>query len=447
MTKLGELLLEREWIQRGDLLRALRQQQQVGGRLGTCLLEMGTISEEELVHVLGVQHGSDPVSIQEIRQIPEDVRALLSAKFAVRCKAVPVKASHSKVHIAMVDPRDLACQDELAFAVGRRLVVRAAPEVRILEALERYYDEPMPKRVAQLLDRLNRQRYLWQEQEGGTGSGPTRPAATRQSRDLFPSGPSLTPPSLPVPPGSHRSQAEPARLSPPPVADLYPTPPEMPKTASLAAEGPAVEWPPPGADVEEPQGDTGGEKRTRLSAVSLSAGERAALYGGRAPAPASYEGAQARLGEAEDPDTVATLLVDFLRQEFDRVILVSVRRDQVAGWTGDGDGLDGAELAALSIPLAQPSIFLNLQQGSTFHLGPLPAMPAHRPLVALLGGEVPAECLVLPVRLGDRMVAAIYCDRNGDPLGGIDLESLRSLADAAARALERCILLKRQAQR
>ena len=103
-------------------------------------------------------------------------------------------------------------------------------------------------------------------------------------------------------------------------------------------------------------------------------------------------------------------------------------------------------VGGLAIPLAQPSIFLNLRQGSAFHLGPLPPLPAHRPLVAVLGGESPGECLVLPVRLGDRMVMAVYCDRHGNPLGGIDLEALRSLTDAVARALERCILLKRQAQ-
>ena len=41
MKKLGEHLVERGWVRRTDLLRALNHQQQVGGRLGTCLLEMG----------------------------------------------------------------------------------------------------------------------------------------------------------------------------------------------------------------------------------------------------------------------------------------------------------------------------------------------------------------------------------------------------------------------
>ena len=184
----------------------------------------------------------------------------------------------------------------------------------------------------------------------------------------------------------------------------------------------------------------------RPTAVVLSRQERAALYGGRAPTPLTYEEAEKGLAEVSDRDEAARLLVDFLRQELERVILFAVRRDATTGWTGDGDDLTEERIAALRIPLDQPSLFLNLRQGSAFHLGTLPALPAHRPLVSLLGGEAPEECLLLPVRIGERMVAAIYCDRGGAHLGEIDLEALRHLADSFAHTLERCILLKRQAQ-
>lgn len=433
MKKLGEILVERGWVRRGELLRALRQQQQLGGRLGTCLLEMEAVSEDELLHVLGVQHGIDPVSVEEIRQVPEDVRSLLPAKAAVRWKAVPVKAGASKVHVALLDPQDLACQDELSFAIGRRLVLRAASEVRIHEALERYYDQAMPSRMSKLVERLNRKRFLWRNGEGEAEDGKdaggveTAPAPAPEPLELFPEGPHLDAPDLPAPPQRPEGTAEPAAES------------------ASRTEPPEVNSPEEGAPVETtPQPEAG--RPNRLSAVPLSEQERAALYGGRAPAPVSYDEAEARLAKLESRDAVGSLVIDFLRQEFDRVILLAVRSDQVTGWAADGEALNDGSVAELSIPLSQPSIFLNLRQGSAFHLGPLPPLPAHRPLVAALGGESPGECLVLPVTLGERMVMAIYCDRNGHPLGGIDLEALRSLAKAVARALERCILLKRQAQ-
>ena len=428
MKKLGEHLLERGWIRRADLLRALNLQRQVGGRLGTCLLEMGLVSEDELVHALGLQHGIEPVDPDTLRQVPEDVRRLLSAKLAVRCRAVPVYATASKVHVALLDPRDLACQDELAFAIGRRLVLRAATEVRLSEALERYYGEPCDARIAGILDRLNRKRYMWDDQRD-----PLRPPPAAVA-ELFPDGPSFAPPPLPRPRFDGARGAASAAASPAPAAAPDAEVAEAPAAPDDAA-APPVEAAPPAA-----------RRAPRPSAVQLSQKERAALYGGRAPAPLTYEDAEERLGEIADRDEAARLVVDFLRQEFQRVILFAVRQGATSGWTGDGDDLDEERIAALAVPFDQPSIFLNLRQGSAFHLGPLPMLPAHRPLVAMLGGVAPEECLLVPVRIGDHMVAVLYCDRNGEHLGEIDLEALRHLADTFAHALERCILLKRQAQ-
>jgi len=427
MRKLGEHLLELGWLQRGDLLRAMNHQRQVGGRLGTCLLEMGVVSEPELLHALGVQHGIEPVEVDALREVPEEVRALLPAKLAVRCRAVPVQATASKVHVALLDPGDLASQDELSFAIGRRLVLRAVSEVRLCEALERYYGEPCGARIARILDRLNRQHYLWSEAPAEAGPEPPgRPAA---------GGAEMAPPPLPRPDFGGRFGAPPRRA---PAAAGAAAPPAPPARREAAAP------PAPAAPAAEPP--VSPARPPRPTAVTLSETERASLYGGHAPAPLTYADAEVRLAEIGDRDEAARLLVGFLRQEFDRVLLFAVRRDATHGWTGDGDGLSAERIAAVAIPFTRPSIFLNLRQGSAFHLGPLPGLPAHRPLVALLGGETPEECLLLPVRIGERMVAALWCDRAGDHLGNIDLEALRRLVDSFAHTLERCILLKRQAQ-
>ena len=142
------------------------------------------------MHALGVQHGIEPVTVEALRRVPEEVRALIPAKLAVRCNAVPVEATVRQVHVAVRDPRDLACQDELAFAVGRRLVLRAASEVRLREALAAYYDHPCDGRLAGILDRLNRRRYLWD------GEGDPQRSPRGEAADHFPDGASLMPPPL-----------------------------------------------------------------------------------------------------------------------------------------------------------------------------------------------------------------------------------------------------------
>ena len=65
--------------------------------------------------------------------------------------------------LALMDPRNLSAQDEIAFASGKRVKVFVAEEMRVLEALEKYYHEECPSRFGLVLDRLNRARFLWEK--------------------------------------------------------------------------------------------------------------------------------------------------------------------------------------------------------------------------------------------------------------------------------------------
>ncbi len=46
------------------------------------------------------------------------------------------------------------------------------------------------------------------------------------------------------------------------------------------------------------------------------------------------------------------------------------------------------------------------------------------------GGGLPRDCVVLPVRLKDRLVSVIYMDGGNRGLGGIDLEQMHRLTAA-----------------
>ena len=164
------------------------------------------------------------------------------------------------------------------------------------------------------------------------------------------------------------------------------------------------------------------------------------------PAPPAPIDTAVRLAAAGDRDEIGGLVIAHLLRDFDRVGLFSVLSDRVNGWLGGGEDFAADRMSTLTIPLGQPSVFLNLRQGSALHLGPLAPMPAHRRLADCWGGELPVECLLAPIRIGDRMVAAIYADRGAAPLGGVDLEQIQLLASHAAAALERCIVLKKQRQ-
>ena len=421
MNKLGQLLVTRGWISVQQLTRALKNQQAVGGQLGTCLLEMEALSEDLLLKGLAEQLGVPAAGVDDLRSVAEDALALLPPKVARRCRAVPIRVVGGRLDVAMLDPHNLTAQDELAFATSKRVRVHVLHEARIHEALDRYYGEEPPLRFVHLLDRLNRARYLW-EREPEPGEPAAAPARTLEGEW------EMSLPELSEPPPARDAKSRPAAAAAP-----------APKPAPAAKPAP----PPPAPVEPEP---------ARPRTVALTVSERAALGAGpgkaAAPPPtptlASLPELEEALTAAAGRDEIGRLLVAFLAPTYRRVALLQVVRERVAGWLAQGEGIDPERFARFAVGFDQPSVFLNLRQGSGLHVGPLADMPAHRELAACWGGQLPRECLLLPIRLRDRLVTVLYLDAAGGPLGRVDLEGLQRLAAAAARALERLILQKKK---
>src|SRR4029078_8463439 len=151
--QLGQLLGAGGWITVQQLTRPLKTQNVAGGRLGTCLLEMDALREELLLKGLSEQLGVPAVDADDLRGVPDEVLGLISDKLARRLRAVPFRVESGRLDLALMDPRNLAAQDEIAFASGKRVKVFVANEIRVFEALEKYYGEECPSRFGMVLDR------------------------------------------------------------------------------------------------------------------------------------------------------------------------------------------------------------------------------------------------------------------------------------------------------
>lgn len=442
MSKLGQLLVTRGWITVQQLTRALKNQQVVGGRLGTCLLEGEALNEDLLLKGLSEQLGVPAAAIDDLRSVPEDVLATLSPKVARRCRAVPIRLAGGRLDVAMLEPHNLTAQDELAFASGKRIKVHVLHEARVIEALDRFYGEEGPERLSRLLERLNRVRYLWERD-------PERAAAPKPDALATPPGGilALTPP----PPSRHPAPAPaPLRAAAlPPATAGGPRPAPVPPRSAAAAPPASIASQPATTPGRPGAGLSGRTPIPPARVVTLTAEERAALGAGPVPLPvvATLAELVAAFGAAADVDEVAQLLLTHLARSFSRVALFQIGRDQVTGWMARGPGVDDELFARFGVGFDQPSVFLNLRQGSGIHFGPLPPMPAHRQLTACWGGELASECLVLPVRLRDRLVTVLYLDGGGAPLGRVDLGAMQRLTAATAEAFHRCILLKKRTER
>jgi hypothetical protein len=440
-ARLGELLEKHGQLTREQLLRALRNQKVLGGRLGTSLLEIEAITEEQLCSALAEQFGVPCATPEDLRGIPDDVLELIPAKVARRCQAIAFHASATQVKVALADARNLAHQDEISFVVGKRIRWHVAPELRLIEALEKHYGEECPSRLAKLLDRMNRSRFLWARESAASAANPARTAGDQLQWDSRIAGvaspaaegslDSAASVSVELPHFQHQTLELPAL---PPIAPVpAPTPAlsgaaiAMPAPAVAAAPAPPAPKPaPPAAPVAPPP-----------SPVAPSP----------APPPTvrrSVEETEQRLLQPRERDDVARALLDFGAGLRRRAVLFVIRKDEVAPWFWAGAGLDTGKLAALRLSLKQPSLFEGLKSGNALFRGaPLP-LPAHVALAAAFTSPPLArEILVLPVRVKERLVAALLLEPQADGLPDLAAEDLANLHRVIAKAeiaFELCIM-------
>lgn len=417
--RLGESLEARGLITREQLLRALRNQKVLGGRVGTCLLEIDALSEQDLSTVIGEQSGSACVTPEELRGIPDDVIRLIPAKVAKRCMAIPFHASSTQVKVALANVSDLTIQDEVAFVVGRRVRWYLALELRIQEALATYYGEECPQRFSKLLDRLNRARYLW-GREGPAPAGATPPAEEMLQWDP---GVVAAHPRASAEPISRELELPTFSTEPAPPAVSPPRPEPAP-----APPGPAASSPPAGA-------------APALGAVELPESAPEPARPPDPPSPMTLAQAERRLLDPQDRDDVAQTLIEFAGTRGRRAILFVQRRGETAAWRWTGDGLDADRLAAFRARTHQPSVFVSLRDSDGVFRGALPPMPVHLTLSACF--EPPLadrEVAVLPVRLRDRLVAALLVEPAARGFSAETISELHRLLAKAAIAFELCIM-------
>jgi len=153
--KLGEILIERGVISEDQLELALTAQLFFGGHLGTSLIELNLVDEEALGDALSLSTGVPYAPRHFLANIDPAAIKTVPKKIAEEYRVVPFKLDGKSVHLAFLNPRDLQALDALRFATGRGIVAWIAPEVRIFQALEKYYGVQRRARYVKIDYRLN----------------------------------------------------------------------------------------------------------------------------------------------------------------------------------------------------------------------------------------------------------------------------------------------------
>ncbi len=153
---LGQILKEMRKCHEGHIQEALTEQRQKGGSIGEILVRLEVISREDLAKALGIQAGMEVVDLASL-QIPENVIAKLDATTASLLRVVPCRLEGKKLTVALADPLNKSCLDELHFMTGCDVHGAIADGAAIDKALAKYYgSEALNKGLGNAVEELKK---------------------------------------------------------------------------------------------------------------------------------------------------------------------------------------------------------------------------------------------------------------------------------------------------
>lgn len=150
--RIGEILVDMKACTTHELQAALQTQAIFGGRLGTNLLELGIVDERQLGAALSRAHGIECIA-DDVEPEAEAI-ASVSPELVERLGIVPLHADDRHLRVAVIDPKNLASLDDLAFATGRSVEPVVAPEARLWSLMRRFYGIDKKLRALEIEDDL-----------------------------------------------------------------------------------------------------------------------------------------------------------------------------------------------------------------------------------------------------------------------------------------------------
>ncbi len=140
-TQIGELLVKENFITTDQLETALKHQRQNGGRLGSILINLGFVEDDDITALLSKKYGVPSINLTYF-EIDSAVIKLIPVEVAQKYMVVPLSRVGSTLTVASADPTNVFAMDDIKFMTGFNVEPVVASEASITEALEKYYGTP-----------------------------------------------------------------------------------------------------------------------------------------------------------------------------------------------------------------------------------------------------------------------------------------------------------------
>ena len=155
---IGEILIEKKLITKDGLEKALEEQKKTGEKLGEILIGLGYMDEGNMLDALGEQNKVKVKQIDE-KDLKLDVLEILPEEYMKEKIILPLRINGKKLMVAMENPKDTFLIDELQMKTNMVIKPVLAMKSNIMEYLEKYIDKKNKKTETQtdsVLEELNK---------------------------------------------------------------------------------------------------------------------------------------------------------------------------------------------------------------------------------------------------------------------------------------------------
>jgi type IV pilus assembly protein PilB len=150
---LAELLVREKLINITQLELAKKEQKQHGGRLGSAIVKLGLLRDQQMTEFLSAQYGYPGVNLEEFEPDPDAIK-VLPRNICEKHMVIPVSRSGNTLVIAFSDPSDVFMRDDLMVISRCKIEIVVATEISIAKAIEKYYPQASNGSIQSLVSDL-----------------------------------------------------------------------------------------------------------------------------------------------------------------------------------------------------------------------------------------------------------------------------------------------------
>jgi type IV pilus assembly protein PilB len=137
--RLGDLLVADGLLTAEQLKKALAEQKGSPEKLGSVLVRLNFVNEDQLIGFLSRQYGVPSITLAQL-DIDSDVLKLVPAPIARKYEVIPVRKMGNSLALAMADPTNVFALDDISFMTNLQVLPLVASQTALKKAIDRNYE-------------------------------------------------------------------------------------------------------------------------------------------------------------------------------------------------------------------------------------------------------------------------------------------------------------------